>query len=144
MCTSESAQTLRFESAQTLQWASTLKSRNICLNLPSKLEIQTASAAKNAHFIWVWPVPPDGISWALSVMQLADNTSPIDLISCNRFIQSKQASVFGILSEKFPTILRKLQFKYSPHHTKIKLISLTFRIFTIGLSQCRLYCSLVK
>ena len=71
-----------------------LKLRNICLHLPSKLETQTASAAKHSLVhcrlpIWVTHVSSDGKSRALAVMQLADNTFPTILISCERFIHSE-------------------------------------------------------
>ena len=71
-----------------------VKLRNICLHLPSKLETQTASAAKHSSVhcrlpIWVTRVSPDGKSRALAVMQLADNTFPTILISCKRFIHSE-------------------------------------------------------
>ena len=70
---------------------------NICLHLPSKLETQTASAAKYSSVqpgslqlpIWVTRVSLDGKSRALALMQLADNTFPTDLISCKRFNRSE-------------------------------------------------------
>ena len=97
-----------------------LKLRNICLDLPSKLEIQTASAAKHSLIycllpIWIMTVPPDGISRPLAVMQLVDNTFPTDLISCKPFIQSEQVLAnFGILSERFPPNLGKIRFQQYP------------------------------
>ena len=56
--------------------------------------------------MWVTTVPLDGISRALTVMQLVYNTIPsqTDLISCKRF------NSVGIGAGKFPPNLGKIWF----------------------------------
>ena len=120
MSTSESAQAIHLMSSCPI-FASICPQDFRHRRPPPRNTARFTADCRSGILVTHLPPGPDGISRALAVMQLADNTFPTDLTSCKRFVQSEYVSAnFGILSKKF-----------GPNHGKFSLntrASMTVRL----------------